>query len=101
MKTLLTEQLTAIADSDNLDSNKLFQMLNIKRLISFDVALKQDLATEQCKALKMTTALLTFKVADNAVLDSTHSGYHTRTIECSMDELKRFQEELSRIQDAM
>ena len=73
-----------------MNSNKLFQMLNIKRLISFDVTLKQDLATEQCKSLKMTTVLLTFKIADNAVLDSTQSGYTMHTIECGMDELKRF-----------
>ena len=65
-------------------------MFDVSRLISFDVALKQDLATNQCKALKMTTALLTFKIADTKVLDSQHSGYTTRTIECSMDELKRF-----------
>ena len=75
--------------------------MDLQRLISFDIAMKADLATEHCKTLKSTTAVLTFKIADTASLDNIQSGYKLKTIECSLDELKKFREELAKIQDAM
>ena len=51
-------------DEGGLDSKRLFQQINLRRLISFDILLKHDVSTEQCKQLKYTSAILTFKIAD-------------------------------------
>ena len=89
------------AEDGGLDSKRLFQQINLRRLISFDILLKHDVSTEQCKQLKHTTAVLTFKIADVSHLEGTSSGYTLKRVECSLDELKKFREEMVRIQETM
>jgi len=46
-----------------------------------------------------------FKIAEPSPLssssDSVPNGYTTKTVECSLDEVKLFREEMQRIQEAL
>jgi hypothetical protein len=75
-------------------------------LISFDIVIKHDVCTEHCKALKKTTAIMIFKIAETSPLTVSSAGtrpegYVTKRIECSLDELKSFREDIQRIQDQL
>jgi hypothetical protein len=60
----------------------------MRKLISFDVTLKHDICTETCKSLKKTTAVLTFKISEN----QSSAGYTIKSVECSLDELRKFKD---------
>jgi len=51
--------------------------------------------------LKKTTAVMIFKIASPSPLTSSNRdipyGFTTKTIECSLDEVKMFKEEMQRI----
>jgi hypothetical protein len=95
------------------EAKSLFQQINLRQLISFDIVLKQDVCTEHCKQLKKTSAIMIFKIAETSPLTTslgsgagglvtkTPQGYVTKTVECSLDEVKRFREEMQRISEAL
>ena len=81
------------------ESRRLFQALNLSKLIFFDIAIKHDVCTEHCKALKKTTAIMIFKIAETSPLTVSSAGirpegYVVKRIECSLDELKSFREDI-------
>ena len=107
LHTMLYEQLTHVGPpQEGIPPNKrIFQQINLRQLISFDIAIKHDVCTEHCKQLKKTSAVMMFKIAEPSPLssssDSVPNGYTTKTVECSLDEVKLFREEMQRIQEAL
>lgn len=107
--TVIREQLQALGalESHELlqsESRKLFQSINLSQLISFDILIQHHVCTEHCKQLKKTTAVMVFKIAEVSPLAVSSSGarpegFVTKRIECSLDELKNFREDIQRIQD--
>merc|ERR1712166_1669311 len=97
--------LGAAAAGAEPETRRLFQQINLQKLISFDIALKHDICTEHCKELKKTSAIMVFKIAETSALTSNSSscpnGFITKTVECSLDEVKQFKEEMQRIQEAL
>jgi len=45
--------------------------------------------------------VLIFKIAENSPLASSSGGFQIKRVECSLNELKKFKEELLRMQEAM
>ena len=105
IETMLKEQLSALDTQEGMTTHEkckhLFQQINLRQLISFDIALKHDICTEHCKQLKKTTAIMIFKIASPSPLTSSSReiphGFTTKTIECSLDEVKMFREEILKI----
>jgi len=103
-----------VAIGADVEVKSLFQQINLRQLISFDIVLKQDVCTEHCKQLKKTSAIMIFKIAETSPLTAsaqgpgagglvtkTPQGYVTKTIECSLEEVKSFREEMQRISEAL
>ena len=121
LDTVLKEQLTAVnafafTDKAQMVSahKRIFQQLPMKRLIGFEVVLKHDICTGQCKELRSTTAILIFKIAGTSPLttevDNKQSGslgncnqiaggFTEKRIECTLEELSKLRAELARIQE--
>ena len=59
------------------------------------MVLKHELATEECKNLNVTRALLSFKIK---MPDGT---LETKRMEVSMDELRTIRQELKRIEETL
>ena len=103
--TVIKQQLASLSSSEEESTGdrcrKLIQQLNLRQLISFDIVLKHDVCTEHCKQLKKTTAIMIFKIASPSPLTSSARsvphGFTTKRIECSLDEVKRFREEMLRV----
>ena len=72
----------------------------MRKLISFDITIKQDVCTYHCKNLKNISAIMTFKIAETgkddfnqespalSAMGQIPNGYVTRIIECSIEEVK-------------
>ena len=88
LATIISDQLIAAGN----DRKKLFQQINLNQLISFDISINQDVCTEHCKKLKKTTATLMFKIRGA-------NGPIHKKIECSLDEVRQFREEMAKIQE--
>ena len=110
--SMVKDQLVALGADAEVKS--LFQQISLRQLISFDVVLKQDICTEHCKQLKKTSAIMIFKIAETSPLTAssqgaagvpavtkTPQGYVTKTVECSLEEVKKFREEMLRISEAL
>lgn len=63
--------------------------------------IKHDICTEHCSKLKKTNAVLIFKIAEPSPLASTTGGYSIKRVECSLNDVKKFKEELVRMHEAM
>ena len=117
---LITEQLTIVGALEEsvedplVATKRLFQVMPMKQLISFDIVIKQDIQSDKCSDLSTTRAILIFKIAESSPLIPPESnlsqtglaavnyigqGFCEKRVECSLGEVKMFREEIQRIYD--
>ena len=71
------------------------KMLKLQQLVDFQLMLRHDFSSLECKNLNETRAQLVFKIRSN------DGGLETRNIEVSLDELRQLKKELVRVEETL
>ena len=69
--------------------------MSLQRLSDFQVVLRHEIATPDCKNVNQTRAVLVFKIA------KPNGSISEKRIDVSLDELRQFKTELQRIQETL
>ena len=72
-----------------------FDQIKLKQLVGFDCVLSHDYSGNESKNIKRTFATLVFRISE------VDGQVRTRSLEVSLEELKQFKEEISRIEETL
>ncbi len=95
-KCVQTKQSQLVVDAivDSLDA-KQTQVMRLQELVDFQLLIRHDFSSLECKNIGETRAQLAFKVRES----DGHIGM--RRLEVSIDELQRLRRELERVEETL
>jgi len=97
-KEAIVEALAAAVDTEAAEASKfdsIASVMKLQQLVDFQVVLRHEFSTPDCKNINSTRAVLLFKIAgpDGSIQD--------KRLDVSLDELKQFKKEMVRIEETL
>ena len=90
--------MAAAIETEALEANRLesvASVMKLQQLVDFQVVLRHDFSTPDCKNINSTRAVLLFKIAqpDGSIQD--------KRLDVSLEELRQFKRQLVRIEETL
>ena len=97
-KDAVVEALANAVDAEASEASRqesIASVMKLQQLIDFQVVLKHEFSTQECKKVDHTRAVLLFKI------QQPDGSVHDKRLDVSLDELRQFKKEMVRVEETL